>query len=133
MGIAVKFSADDLKRSEVIDPDWYRVHINSVTAKPSKDQGSINYLVDGTILFNASNGDKKYANYKTPRWSFNSKAMGFTQGYFKALNGGQALAADQEYDLEYGVGKEIDVMIENGEYNGALQSQINNKYRAPKA
>ena len=130
MCIPVSFSPEDLKRGQVFEPDWYRVHINSIEAATSKDGGSTNYLVKGVVLKNASNGNEKYKDYPTPYWNFNSKAMGFTQGFFRAL--GVEIEAGVRYDLEAMSGKDIDVMIENDTYNGALVNRINHKYRAPK-
>jgi hypothetical protein len=131
MSIPVEFSQDDLRRGELIDPDWYRVLITSVEPAVSKDGGSTNYNLKGTIIKNASNGDEKYNGYPAPHWNFNSKAMGFAQGYFKAL--GLELEAGKRYDLEYGVNKELDVMIENDQFQGRMVNRINHKYRAPKA
>ena len=130
MSIVVEFSQDDLRRGEIIDPDWYRVLITGIESAVSRDGQSTNYNVKATIVKNASNGDLKYAGYPAPFWNFNSKAMGFSQGYFKAF--GLELNANTRYDLEYGVGRELDVMIENDTYQGRLKNSINHKYRQPK-
>lgn len=128
--LPIEFSADDLRRGELIEPDFYEVNISSVEAGQSKDGNSTNYLVKGTIVKNDSNGDLKYAGYPCPYWNFNSKAPGFTQGYFKAL--GVELKAGQKYDLEYGVGKNIVIFIENNEYAGTMRNGVKHQYRAPR-
>lgn len=127
MSTFVQFSPTDLLRGTIVEPAWYRVKIESVGEKPSKDGGSINYPVEGIIQFNADTGDTAFAG--TPIvWNFNSKAMGFSRGYLEAL--GIEVQPDTRYDLARSAGEEIDVFIENGEYQGRMVNRVNHKYRA---
>lgn len=127
MSIFASFTPTDLLRGTIVEPAWYRVKIQSITEKPSKDGGSMNYPVEGIIQYNADNGDMAFAG--TPiTWNFNSKAMGFTRGFIEAL--GIAVEPDTRYDLTKAEGEEIDVFIENGEYQGRMVNRVNHKYRA---
>ena len=129
----VEFSQDDINRSVIVEPAWYRVTINGINQRPSKDAGSTNYFVEGRIICNAENGDKKFEGVPTPNnWLFNSKAMSNMVGFVAALTG-EKPAPGQGYRIESAVGKEIEVFIENGLYNNQVQNQIHHKYRSAKA
>ncbi len=130
MGIAVKFSQEDMKRGTLLDVEWYTVQIDEVTEAIAKNGQSTNYVLKGTILRNATTGDSKYNGFPMPYWNFNSKAPGFMIGFFKAL--GIEPEADKAYDLKASEGKVLDVFIEHDVYNGQTVNRINHKYRATK-
>jgi hypothetical protein len=132
MSIPVSFNDDDLKRGELIEPGWYTVQIETVEGSLAKNGQSTNYLVKGKIIRNGDNGDEKYAGYPVPYWNFNSKAMGFAQGYFKALLNIDKLEAGVRYDLAAGEGKMLDIFIENKEYEGSMRNGVKHLYRAPR-
>lgn len=122
----VSFSNRDLLRGKVIIPDWYRVKIESVGEQPSKDGGSTNYPVEGTVIRNAETGDETFAGMPID-WMFNSKAMGFARGFLEAL--GVSLEADRRYELGQAAGEVIDIFIENDTWQGRTINRVNHKYR----
>jgi hypothetical protein len=126
----IQFGDRDILRGTVLEPAWYRVRIDSIGEQLSKDRGSTNYPVEGTVLFNADNGDTRYANVPLD-WNFNSKAIGFAAGFLKAL--GQEAKSGQRFELADAAGSEIDVYVENGEYQGRVVNRVNHKYRTPRA
>ena len=126
----ISFTDRDLLRGKVVTPAWYRVHLDSVGEQPSKDGGSTNYPVEGTIQFNADDGSKDFANVPIT-WNFNSKALGFAVGFLAAL--GQAAEPGKRYELSSAAGKDIDVFVENDTYNGNLVNRVNHKYRVPRS
>jgi hypothetical protein len=125
----VAFSSRDLLQGKLITPGWYRVRVDNVGEAPAKDQTkgpSTNYPVEGIVLFNGDNGDLEFAN--TPlTWNFNSKAIGFAVGFLKAL--GVDVKEGARYDLKAAEGHEIDVFVENGEYQNRMVNRVNHKYR----
>jgi hypothetical protein len=125
----IEFGERDILRGTVLDPAWYRVRIDSTGEAPSKDGMSTNYPVEGTVLCNADNGDTKFAGVPLD-WNFNSKAIGFMAGYFKAL--GTTVEKGKRYELNNSVGQEIDVYVENGEWQGRIVNRVNHKYRTPR-
>jgi len=127
MSTFASFSATDLLRGTIIEPAWYRVKIESIGEKPSKDGGSTNYPVEGIVQYNSDSGDTAFAGVPLV-WNFNSKAMGFAIGFLEAL--GIEVQPDTRYDLSKSAGEEIDVFVENGEYQGRLVNRVNHKYRA---
>lgn len=125
----IEFKEKDLLRGKRIEPAWYRMNIDSIGEAPSKDGGSTNYPVEGTVLFNGDTGDKEFAGVPVD-WNFNSKAIGFAVGFLKAF--GVEVTSGKRFDLNSAAGKQVDVFIENGEYQGRMVNRINHKYREPR-
>lgn len=125
----ISFSEKDLLRGKVITPGWYRVKIDNIGEAPSKDGGSTNYPVEGTVKFNGDNGDAEFAGVPLD-WNFNSKAIGFAVGFLQVL--GVEVKPGVRFDLAAAAGKELDVFVENGEWQGRLVNRVNHKYRVGK-
>jgi len=118
----------DILRGKIVEPAWYRVKIDEVGERTTKSGDSQFYPVEGTILFNADTGDETYKNVPSPAgWGFSEKAMGFVIGFLQAC--GAEIVPGKRYDLSQAAGKEIDVYIENGIYEGRTVNRINHKYR----
>ncbi len=126
----IEFSEKDILRSKLVQPGFYRVKIDDVKESPSKDGNSTNWILDGTILFNADNGDKTFAGVPSPYWNFNSKAPGFFIGMLNAI--GVEPAPGQRYDPKSLRGKELDVLITNELYDGRMVNRVPHQYRAPR-
>lgn len=124
----VQYSNRDLLRGKIVEPAWYRMHIESVGEEPSKDGKSTNYPVEGTIMFNGDNGSTTFKDVPIT-WNFNSKAMGFSVGFLKAF--GVDVQAGTRYDLKSAEGKDLDVFVENGTYNSRVVNRVEHKYREP--
>jgi hypothetical protein len=128
----VSFSDRDLLRGKVVIPAWYRIKIETVGEAPAKasDKGpSTNYPVEGTILFNGDTGDTQFKGVPID-WNFNSKAIGFAVGFLGAF--GVEVKAGTRFDLKSAEGRELDVYIENGEWQGRIVNRVNHKYRTPR-
>ena len=126
----VSYSERDLMRGKVITPAWYRVKIETVGEAPAKqsDKGpSTNYPVEGTVLFNGDTGDTQFKGVPLD-WNFNSKAIGFSVGFLAAF--GVEVKAGTRFDLKSAEGRELDVYVENGEWQGRIVNRVNHKYRA---
>jgi hypothetical protein len=122
----ITFSASDLSRGKIVEPAWYVMTINSIGEAPSKDGGSTNYPVDGTIVKNADNGSEEFKDVSIT-WNFNSKAIGFASGFLASF--GVEAKQDQRYELNSAVGKTLEVFVENGEWQGRIVNRVNHKYR----
>jgi hypothetical protein len=128
-------SKKDVMGGKVYEPAWYRVRIDDYSNGPSKnlEKPSINHTYQGTILFDADSGDRKYEEHPLT-WMFNSRAMGFTKGFLIALGvPEESITPDARFDFKSAVGKEIDIYVENDTYEGRLVNRVNHKYRAPRA
>lgn len=129
----IQFSKKDLMAGKVYEPSWYRVRLDSFSKEPSKnlESPSTNYVYSATILFDSNTGNTQYAEHPlTIR--FNSKALGFVKGFAIALGvPEESIDENFRFAFENAVGKELDVMVENGQYEGRLNNQVN-KYRLPR-
>jgi hypothetical protein len=123
----IQFSDRDLLRGKVVEPAWYVVNIQTVGESPSKDGGSTNYPVEGVIVKNADNGDEAFAGVPLD-WNFNSKAIGFAVGFLASF--GVDVKAGARFDLANAAGRQIEVFVENGEWQGRIVNRVNHKYRA---
>jgi hypothetical protein len=126
----IQFGERDLARGKVVEPAWYVVNIDAVTEGPSKDGGSTNYPVEGTIVKNADSGSEEFKGVPLD-WNFNSKAIGFAVGFLSSF--GVDVKAGQRFDLANAVGRQVEVFVENGEWQGRIVNRVNHKYRAVRA
>jgi hypothetical protein len=126
----IEFSEKDILRGKLIEPAFYRATIENVEEALSKNGDSTNWILTGTIKFNADNGSKDFAGVPTPYWNFNSKAPGFFIGMLGAL--GIDPQPGVRYDPKALIGKEVDVFISNELYEGRMINRIPHRYRAPR-
>lgn len=130
-----QFAKKDLMAGKVYEPAWYRVRIDDyIGSEPSKnlEKPSTNHTYNCTILFNADTGDRKYEDHPLIL-RFNTRAMGFVKGFLVALGIPEdEITEDKRFSWKAAEGKTIDVMIENGTYEGRLTNQVN-KYRLPRS
>jgi hypothetical protein len=116
-------------RGKVVTPAWYRVKIDGIGEAPSKDGGSTNYPVEGTIIRNADDGNEEFAGVPLD-WNFNSKAIGFAVGFLQSF--GVDIEPGKRFELKSAEGRELDVFVENDTYQGRLVNRVNHKYRKPR-
>jgi hypothetical protein len=122
----IQFGERDLLRGKVVTPAWYVVTINSIGEALSKDGGSTNYPVEGTIIKNADDNSEEFANVPLD-WNFNSKAIGFAIGFLSAF--GVDIKAGQRFELNNATGKTLEVFVENDTWQGRMVNRVNHKYR----
>ncbi len=143
----ITFSDKDLRRGSVLPPGWYKVKIDKIgeaAAKASDKGPSINYPVEATIICNADNGSTSFKKRQDDGtetdislagmpldWNFNSKAIGFAVGFLECF--GVKVQAGMRFDLEAAQGKDIEVFVENGEWQGRIVNRVNHKYRPSKS
>jgi hypothetical protein len=122
----ISFTDRDLLRGKVVEPAWYVVLIQSVGEAPSKDGNSTNYPVEGVIVKNADNGSEDFKGVPLD-WNFNSKAIGFAVGFLSAF--GVDVKSGARFDLNNATGQQLEVFVENGEWQGRAVNRVNHKYR----
>lgn len=131
----ITFSEEDLLRSKIIKPDWYVVKVTHVGTKPSSGNNpetTTIWPIDGVII-RASDGNTEFAGVPTPAgWNFNDnpKAKGFMVGFFNAF--GIDVKPGATINLEAAEGRELEVRIENAEFEGRIVNKITHKYRKMK-
>lgn len=122
----IQFGERDLLRGKIVEPAWYVVHIENVGEAPSKDGGSTNYPVQGTIVKNADNGSEEFKGVPLD-WNFNSKAIGFAVGFLQSF--GVEVASGKRFELANATGKDLEVFVETGMWNNRPKNEVNHKYR----
>jgi hypothetical protein len=137
----VEYSKKDLLRDKIVPPAWYCILIDTIGDwTPASKGDSQNMIVEGTILFDAENGSKEYADVPIGglgQWSFNSKGMGFSLGLTKAVASQlgidpEKIEVGQRFEYKALEGKFVDIFVENDTYQGRTKNKVNHKYRAPK-
>lgn len=126
----IEFGERDLLRGKVVEPAWYRMHIDNIGEAPAKDGGSTNYPVEGTIIKNADTGSEEFKGVPID-WNFNSKAISFARGFLESF--GVEVKSKTRFELASAVGKELDVFVENGEWQGRMVNRVNHRYRTPRS
>jgi hypothetical protein len=121
----VQFDETDFLRGKIVAPNWYVVRVDNCEEKLSKDGGSTNYVMEGTIMQGAD-GSHDYDGVPIV-WNFNSKAKGFIIGYLQAL--GVDPKPGQGINLEASIGKTLQIYVENKTYEGRILNNVNHKYK----
>ena len=117
----MRFSADDLKRGVVMDPNWYPAVVKTLEIKPAKSDGSTNWNYKFEILSGKGKDGKDYTGTNVYRL-FNEKAMGFARPFVESL--GIQLKEDDEFDPNSAIGKKMMIYVKNREYEGKLQNEV---------
>lgn len=126
----IDFSQRDVKMGTLVNPAWYRMLIEDVGEKPSKDGGSTNYIIDATIMCDGDTGSQEFAGVPI-RWNFNSKAKGLAKGFIEII-GEMSVETGKLYELNAAKGSILDVYVDNKPYEGRIINNVPHKYRKPK-
>jgi len=117
----MRFTAEDLSRGTIADPNWYPAVVKSLEIKPSKGDQSTNWNYKLEILAGKNKDGKDLAGTKVFRL-FNEKAMGFAIPFFTAI--GINIQDGTEVDPNVAIGKKLLIYIKNREYEGKLQNEV---------
>lgn len=121
--MAVKFTVtrEDMLRSKILDPGWYRMRVKKVWQEASAAGDSTNTWVEFTVISGPAQKDHSDAKDTPVRRCFSEKAPGFIVPFLKAA-GAQVAADGGDFDVEKSVGKEMGVYIENKMYENKPQN-----------
>lgn len=132
----VEVSQNDVLSSKLPSPGWYRVVIDAVEDKMSKDNASTNSWLKGRIICNADTGDKEFEGVPTPfLWLINSKGLFAHLGLFIACGFEGADKPGARLDTQALAGKVVEMFIGNAinPNTGMMQSSAPGMYRKAKA
>src|SRR3954463_11814886 len=108
----VQFTQDDINRSKIVSPAFYRVRINSIASKAAKTGGGTNLWLEGVILKNADNGSEEFAGVPTPYlWMFSSKDIGKMIPLLQAVEPTFTVDPTARIPLDTLQGQELEVFI----------------------
>lgn len=117
----MKFSRADMKRSVILDADWYQLVVTKAYEEPSKDKKSTNTVVELEVQSN----DKR-VNGVPIRYYINEKMQAMGVELAKALGG--------DLDPDEGGEFEFDDSIEGKVVQAYIEPEIrgNTTYNTPK-
>lgn len=115
-GLSFVITREDMLRSKVIEPGWYKVVIKNVTQEPAKTDGSTNTWVDMVI----TDGPSKDVPL---RKNFSEKAPGFAVPFLAAL-GTSVGEQGMTVDMSLAKGKSLLVYVLNKSYNNQMQNSV---------
>jgi len=118
----VTFSNEDILRSKIIPPGWYKLLVKSMSEEQAGTDGSDLFVYKNII---------QGGNYEgVPlRFQISEKAMGFGIPYLVA--GGVDVKPGVAVDLNDNVGKVIEGFVQRGEYKGKPTNELVD-FRVPK-
>lgn len=125
MPITFTVTKEDILRSKVLNPGWYKAKITKVSQEPAKSDGgeSTNTWVDLSVVSGPLQNDGSSPTDVPVRRCFSEKAPGFILPFLKALNT-KVEAGGGQFDLERSVGREVMVYIKNREWQGSMQNDV---------
>jgi hypothetical protein len=117
-------SREDILRSKVLDPGWYKARVTKVTQETAKSDGeSTNTWVDFVVLAGPAQKDGSSPKDVPVRRCFSEKAPGFIVPYLTAC-GASIKAEGGQYDIEKSIGKEMNIYVANRMWEGNLQNDV---------
>lgn len=137
----VGFTKRELLRDKLVNPAWYLVLIETIGEWTlSKDKGSQNMIVEGTIIKNADDGTTEFKDVPIGgmgAWNFNTKAMGFALGLVKAVAKQLGINPEEiddktRIEFKHLEGKLVEVYVDNDQFEGRMKNKVTHKYREPR-
>lgn len=114
---------DDLKKSAILDPDWYKAVVKDYEYAKSKDGKSYNHVYTFKILEPAS-----AAGVEVKTW-FNEKGLGFPEfvQFYEAMSGDKVdrSAGFVVEDFNQAVGQKIEISVKTGQIGDRPTNNIN--------
>lgn len=117
MPLTFTINREDVLRTRVIEPGWYKTKITKVIQQPATTDGSTNTWIDMVI----TDGPQKDVPL---RRNFNEKAPGFAISFIIALGGNIDPEKGGTFDMERAVGKAIMAYVSSGMYNNKPQNNV---------
>lgn len=124
MPLTFTVTREDMLRSKVLDPGWYKVKVKKVSQETAKSDGeSTNTWVDMTVIGGPNQQDGTLPVDVPVRRCFSEKAPGFIVPFLTAM-GAKIDQAGGTFDIEKAVGKELLVYVANRMWEGSLQNDV---------
>lgn len=115
---------EDLLKSKILEPGWYKVKINDVAVKEAKTDGSTVYNLEMTVIGGPSQKDGvSPVGIKVFR-TYSEKAPGFAVKLFQALGAKIDPEKGAEVDFAGTVGRELGAYIKNDLYKGVMKNVV---------
>lgn len=118
----VNVTPEDLKKSQIVEPEWFPAEVTAYEYAKSKDEKSFNHIYDFKLLAPPDN-----AGVVIKVW-FNEKALGGNEyvQFHEAITG-QKVDRKKGFSVEdpnNAVKRKLEVHVKNGTYNGRTTNNI---------
>lgn len=115
----IQVTAEDMKRSQVLEPDFYPCEVTKYEYKDNKAKDAKNHVYSFKVL-----APESCAGVPLTAW-FSEKAMGTIVPFLKAIG----VQVDEKKGISFdnpeaAVGKRLDVHIKNEQYQGRTTNSI---------
>jgi hypothetical protein len=115
---------EDLLKSKILEPGWYKVKITNATSKPASTDGSIVYTLEMVVTSGPKQKDGAMpAGLKLFR-TYSEKAPGFAVKLFQALGAKIDPEKGAEVDFASTVGRELGAYVKNDLYKGVMKNVV---------
>lgn len=117
----ITVTPEDLKRSQILEPDWYPCEVVGYEYSRTKDEKSMNHIYTFKVVH-----PEDAAGVQLKVW-FSEKALGMMREFYEAISG---VKVDPKKgftidDPNAAVKKRVDVNVINGSYLGRTQNSVN--------
>jgi len=117
MPLVFTITKEDVLRSKVLAPGWYKAQVKKVEATTAGTDGSAGAVVSFSIT---QPGEFHGTPLDTRFWE---KAPGFSVPFFRAC-GAAVTEAGGNFDFEKSVGREVLIYVQNRMYQNRLTNDI---------
>lgn len=117
MPLSFTITREDMLRSKVLEPGWYKMFIKNVTQEPAGTDGSTNTILDHVVV-----QDGPFKDVPVRRW-FSEKAPGFAVPLLIAC-GAKVGESGGTFNMESCKGKTVMAYVENDMYQGRPTNKI---------
>jgi len=119
---------EDLKRSLILDANWYPVRITEVVQEKNKAGDADNIVID-MIVESSGNTEKDQFEGCELRRYFSEKAPAMAKGYIVAC-GGTVTEEGGDFEFDGTVGRQIEAYVKPRTYESRLVNDVAD-FRAP--
>ena len=120
---------EDLKRSMILDANWYPVRITEVVEEKNKKGDAMNIVIDMIVESSGNEEKDKFEGCELRRY-FSEKAPGMAQGYIIACGGSIDPELGGEFEFDNTVGRQIEAYVKPRTYESRLVNDVAD-FRAP--
>lgn len=116
MPLTFTVTREDMLRSKILEPGWYKARIKDITQETASDGESTNTIVDFVVV------EGQFKDTPLKRW-FSEKAPGFIVPFLTAC-GANVGENGGTFDLERSKGREIYIYVKNEMYQNKPTNKV---------
>jgi len=121
MPLHFKVTREDMLRSKVLDPGWYKIKVVKMWEEKASDGESMNTWIEGKVISGPAQKDGSNIVDTPTRRCFSEKAPGMATPFLRAI-GCNVTENGFSGDIEKGIGQEILAYNENRMYEGRMMN-----------